>query len=58
MFRPFSRRYRQSESVGANGFNRAPGTIHACKRFIPEKVYLTAGEPGLIAAILEKINSL
>jgi hypothetical protein len=29
---------------------RAPGTTHACERFIPEKVYLTAGFETDLAA--------
>jgi len=34
----------------------APGTTHACKRFIPEKVYLTAGFETDVAALFNPLQ--
>ena len=34
----------------------APGTTHACKRFIPEKVYLTAGFETDVATLFNPLQ--
>jgi hypothetical protein len=34
----------------------SPGTTHACKRFIPEKVYLTAGFETDVAALFNPLQ--